>query len=99
MDLNLNTQVTTKLGTGQVTNLSYPLRYKLHNFAKARLHPLHIFTYDSMHITQHKQVKTTGTTKLYESTFDVLFMSGKKIRHSVCNIALTREYKPYIPVE
>ena len=99
MDLNLNTQVTAKLGTGEITNLSIHMRHKLYTFAKARLHPLHIFTYDSMHITQHKQVKPTGTTKLYESTFDVLFMSGKKIRHSVCNISVTREYKPYIPVE
>ena len=49
--------------------------------------------------TEYKVVKPFGTTKLYESTFDVLFMSGKKIRYSVCGIALTREYKPHLPIE
>ena len=99
MDLNLTTQVTAQLATGEVTNLSVGMRHRLFNFAKNRIHPMHIFDFDKMHIVQHKVVKPIGTTKLYESTYDVLFMSGKKIRYSVCGIAVTREYKPHLPVE
>ena len=83
--------------SGQVISLSWGIRHNLHKFARARVHELHVFDYDKVSIIQHKPPKLKGTTKLYESKFDVILSSGKKIKHSVCGISLTKDsYVPHI---
>lgn len=82
--------------TGQVINLSWGIKRSLHLLARSLVHDLHVFDYDGVTIIQHKPPKLKGTTKFYESKFDVLLVTGKKVKYSVSGISLTRDYKPFI---
>ena len=83
--------------TGEVIHLSWATKNLLHKMARSLISPLHVFDYDTVSIIQHKPPKLTGTVKLYESTFDVLLSSGKKVKYSVSSISLTKDgYRPYI---
>ena len=82
--------------TGQVVNLSWGIKRSLHMLVSSLIHPLHVFDYEGVTIIQHKPPKLKGTTKLYESKFDVLLVTGKKVKYSVSGISLTRDYKPFI---
>lgn len=86
--------------TGAVVNLSWGIKNALHKFVREHVSPLHVFDYDKVTIIQHKPPKLKGTVKLYESKFEVLLMSGKKVKHSMASISLEKEtYRPYISVE
>ena len=91
------TDINCICGAGSsIIYLSWGIKNTLHKMARATVHPLHVFDYDNVVIIKNDPVKLKGTVKLYEASYDVLLRSGKKVRHSLCNISLTKEYRPHI---
>ena len=58
------------------------------------VHPLHVFDYDNVVILCSFP---ENSRKLYQATFGVLLMSGRKVRYSINNVKLTQgTYNAYV---
>ena len=83
--------------TKEVISLSWGIKDTLHKMARKTVHPMHVFDYDKVVIMKTNPPKLKGTVKLYEASYAVLLMSGKKIKHSLNGISLAKEgYRPFI---
>lgn len=80
--------------TGETVHLSYYNKHHMHKLVRKMVHPLHVFDYDNVVILCNFP---ENSRKLYQATFGVLLMSGRKVRYSINNVKLTQgTYTAYV---
>lgn len=84
----------TDAANGEIVHLSYYNKHNIHKLVRKMVHPLHIFDYDNVAIIVNFE---SNSRKLYQASFDVLLMSGRKVRYSLTNVKLAQgTYTAYV---